>query len=144
MVCNRAPFSQEVQCPLGSKADICSAKQHVRFTPNSGHSPAQLSCLLCANSGHSAAHSITSSARASTASGIVMPSGFAVLRSPARLDRALIALGQKKTCGDTCAMSALPPKADIRRRDWNDREGPTVVDIRQRSWRMPIKVSSLR
>jgi hypothetical protein len=26
------------QCPLWAKADICGAKRHVRFTPESGHS----------------------------------------------------------------------------------------------------------
>jgi hypothetical protein len=33
---------------FGSKADMCSAKRHVRFTPNSGHSGRQSACLLCA------------------------------------------------------------------------------------------------
>ena len=37
---------------FGSKADMCSAKGHVRFTPNSGHVQCTNSCLLCANSGH--------------------------------------------------------------------------------------------
>ena len=37
---------------FGSKADICGAKQHVRFTPNSGHVQCISSCLLCAKSGH--------------------------------------------------------------------------------------------
>jgi hypothetical protein len=38
---------------FGSLADICSAKGHVRFTPNSGHLQRTSPCLLCANSGHS-------------------------------------------------------------------------------------------
>ena len=38
---------------FGSKADICSANSHVRFTPESGHLIADTGCLLCANSGHS-------------------------------------------------------------------------------------------
>ena len=42
---------------------------------------------------------------------------------------------------DLCPL--YPPKTNIRR-DWSVREGPTAVDIRQRSWRMTIKVSSLR
>ena len=37
---------------FGSLADICSAKRHVRFTPESGHSVARSECLLSANSGH--------------------------------------------------------------------------------------------
>ena len=37
---------------FGSLADICSAKRHVRFTPNSGHSWLPLECPLSANSGH--------------------------------------------------------------------------------------------
>ena len=40
---------------FGSKADICSAKRHVRFTPNSGHLQRTSPCPLCANSGHHAA-----------------------------------------------------------------------------------------
>ena len=38
---------------LGSKADICNAIGHVRFTPKSGHVRSYGRCLLCANSGHS-------------------------------------------------------------------------------------------
>ena len=37
---------------FGSKADICSAKRHVRFTPNSGHVRCNSVCPLSANSGH--------------------------------------------------------------------------------------------
>jgi hypothetical protein len=37
-----------------SLADICSAKCHVRFTPNSGHVQRTSPCPLCANSGHCA------------------------------------------------------------------------------------------
>src|SRR5262249_29619887 len=37
---------------FGSKADICSAKGHVRFTPESGHVQCTSLCLLWANSGH--------------------------------------------------------------------------------------------
>jgi len=37
---------------FGSLADICAAKRHVRFTPESGHSERQTQCLLSANSGH--------------------------------------------------------------------------------------------
>src|SRR5262249_49178234 len=33
-------------CSFGSKADICSAKSHVRFTPKRGHSAVQNKCLL--------------------------------------------------------------------------------------------------
>ena len=37
---------------FGSKADMCSAKGHVRFTPESGHVRCKQECPLCANSGH--------------------------------------------------------------------------------------------
>src|SRR5262245_9061622 len=37
---------------FGSKADICSAKRHVRFIPESGHVRCTSPCLLWANSGH--------------------------------------------------------------------------------------------
>jgi len=37
--------------PFGSKADICSAKRHVRFTPESGHVRCNQRCPLWANSG---------------------------------------------------------------------------------------------
>jgi hypothetical protein len=37
---------------FGSKADICSAKSHVRFTPESGHVQCNLGCPLWAKSGH--------------------------------------------------------------------------------------------
>ncbi|MGB9271873.1 MAG: hypothetical protein WCB74_22035, partial [Pseudolabrys sp.] len=37
---------------FGSKADMCSAKRHVRFTPESGHVRCNSGCPLCANSGH--------------------------------------------------------------------------------------------
>src|SRR6186997_345700 len=83
---------------FGSEADICAATSHVRFTPNSdrksrhaanghvcfppesGHVQCRSSCRLRANSGHSAIHSITSSAATSRFGGTVRPSAFAVLR----------------------------------------------------------------
>ncbi|MGC2220444.1 MAG: hypothetical protein WA645_22685, partial [Pseudolabrys sp.] len=37
---------------FGSNADICAAKRHVRFTPNSGHVQCNSACPLSANSGH--------------------------------------------------------------------------------------------
>src|SRR5262245_39113522 len=80
---------------FGSQADMCVAKSDVRFTPNSdresghpqtvrftpesGHVRCNGSCLLWANSGHRAIHSITLSARASSAGGTVRPSAFAAL-----------------------------------------------------------------
>ena len=64
---------------FGSKADICGAKSHVRFTPKSGHVRCTRRCLLCANSGHRH-YSITSSACASSVGEMVKPSVFAVLR----------------------------------------------------------------
>ena len=37
---------------FGALADICSAKAHVRFTPESGHVQCNSACPLWANSGH--------------------------------------------------------------------------------------------
>jgi hypothetical protein len=37
---------------FGSLADICSAKRHVRFNPESGHVQCNSECPLSANSGH--------------------------------------------------------------------------------------------
>src|SRR5262249_17968915 len=42
-----------VDVRFGSKADICSAKRHVRFTPESGHMRCSSRCPLWAKSGHS-------------------------------------------------------------------------------------------
>ena len=73
-ICRGPP--EEVDVRFGSKADICNAKRHVRFTPNSGHVQCARPCPLCANSGHSVTHSITSSARASTDGGTVEAQSF--------------------------------------------------------------------
>ena len=59
---------------FGSKADICSAKRHVRFTPKSGQVRCNTPCLLSANSGHDLVHSMTSSTRTSMFGGIGIPS----------------------------------------------------------------------
>ena len=37
---------------FGSKADMCSARRHVRFAPESGHLQCNSVCPLSANSGH--------------------------------------------------------------------------------------------
>ena len=50
---------------FGSKADMCGAERHVRFTPESGHA---------------AIHSINSSARPASVFGTVTPSALADLR----------------------------------------------------------------
>ena len=44
-----------------SKADMCSAKGHVRSTPESGHVWRNVRCPLCAKNGHSAGTYFTSS-----------------------------------------------------------------------------------
>jgi hypothetical protein len=57
---NRGPkvvhLMQTLQCignvRFGSEADMCGAKSHVRFTPESGHLRRTSACLLWANSGH--------------------------------------------------------------------------------------------
>src|SRR5262245_9225748 len=53
---------------------------HVRFTPESRHVHCTSACLLWANSGHIAFHSITSSARPSRESGVLRPRALADLR----------------------------------------------------------------
>ena len=65
---------------FGSKADMCSAKGHVRSTPESGHVQCNSVCPLSANSGHPSYYSITSSARPINVLGMLRPSAFAVLR----------------------------------------------------------------
>ena len=42
---------------LGSKADMCGAPTHVRFTPESGHVRRTRPCPLCAINGHRAVKS---------------------------------------------------------------------------------------
>src|SRR6267378_4334434 len=54
-------FDVGVFTQAGSLADLDRRTLNVRFTLNSGHLPARLSCPFCANRRH---HSITSSARA--------------------------------------------------------------------------------
>jgi len=49
-----------------SRAALRGALAYVRFTPESGHMQCTSACLLWANSGHRAAHSITSSAMENT------------------------------------------------------------------------------
>jgi hypothetical protein len=53
---------------------------HVRFTPKSGHVQRTSLCLLWAKSGHSAIHSIISSATSCMEAGTERPSALAVLR----------------------------------------------------------------
>ena len=59
---NRTRRRSAADVRFGSKADMCSAKRHVRFTPESGHVRCTTLCPLSANSGHSSIHSTTSSA----------------------------------------------------------------------------------
>jgi hypothetical protein len=70
---------------FGSKADVMLLNFDVRFTPESGHCLARLTCLLWAKSCREqvqqpARYSITSSAVASSGPGIVTPNAFAALR----------------------------------------------------------------
>src|SRR5262245_47274973 len=67
------------------RADIPHCKRQVRFTPESGHVQRTKLCPLWARSGHETnlvchSYSMTASARARTAGGIVRPSSLAVLR----------------------------------------------------------------
>ena len=68
----------------GSKADVTLLNFDVRFTPESGHSSALSRCPFRARTGlmhcSKPGYSITSSARAITEAGTVMPSALAVLR----------------------------------------------------------------
>ena len=65
---------------FGSKADICAAITHVRFTPESGLLQCTSACPLCAKSRHRATYSITWSARPRRVGGMVRLSALAVLR----------------------------------------------------------------
>jgi hypothetical protein len=47
------------------------------------------------------------------------------------LVRSMSALGQKQTSRDVGSMSALPPKADIRRTSWNVRFVPTTDEVQR-------------
>ena len=49
-------YKRSANVRFGSKADICNAKRHVRFTPESGHVRCKEGCPLSARSGHSARH----------------------------------------------------------------------------------------
>ena len=53
---------------------------HVCFSPESGHVQCISKCPLSANSGHSAIHSIISSARCWSCKGMSRPSAFAAFR----------------------------------------------------------------
>jgi len=93
-----ARFTDQCHVRFGSKADICAAISHVRFTPNSdrksrhaanghvrftpesGHVRCNYRCPLWANSGHGQSYSITSSARSKMDWGISKPSALAALR----------------------------------------------------------------
>jgi hypothetical protein len=51
MECSLPQHEMLADVRFGSKGDMCAAKGHVRFTPESGHVPCTSSCPLCANSG---------------------------------------------------------------------------------------------
>src|SRR6516165_4725048 len=76
---------QSVFTQPGSKADKASCLDFVRFTPESRQAARASECPLCANSNRRQrskirAYSITSSARASSVGGSVMPRTLAVIR----------------------------------------------------------------
>ena len=48
----RAIHERDWNVRFGSKADMCNAKRHVRFSPDSGHVQRTSRRPLCANSGH--------------------------------------------------------------------------------------------
>ena len=68
------PAQESSDVRFGSKAYICDAKRHVRL-PNVRCNSV---CPLCANSGHPASHSITSSARSNSPCGNSTPRALAV------------------------------------------------------------------
>ena len=65
---------------FGSKADVRTAKSHVRSYSETGHVQCKRSCPLSAKSGHSDIHSISASAPCCMPNGTSRPSDFAVLR----------------------------------------------------------------
>ena len=71
------------RCPLYPNSDRESgfpAKDHVCFTPESGHVQCKNKMSALCQERHADFYSITSSARASIDGGIARPSAFAVLR----------------------------------------------------------------
>ena len=64
---------------VGSKADLCDAKSHVRFAPRKQTCAVHSSMSALGQKRTSPIYSITSSARDSSACGTVRPSAFAVL-----------------------------------------------------------------
>ena len=73
-------------CPLWVKSRHHAFKFEVRYTPESGHPVSRLECPLRANSRRAHRHSITLSARASIAGGMVRPMASAVLRLMMKLN----------------------------------------------------------
>jgi len=63
IVLDQATTREVAHVRSGSLADICTAKDHVRFTPESGHLQCNSSCPLRAKSGHHTLRSISLSAR---------------------------------------------------------------------------------
>jgi hypothetical protein len=67
-------ISQNVR--FGSLADMTDRSCHVRFTPDSGHSSAQVGCPLSANSGHHMSFSFGFFARSTESSTTVLSPVF--------------------------------------------------------------------
>jgi hypothetical protein len=65
---------------IGSIASFCLSAHDFRSSPGNGHRHCRSACLKRAINGNGQAHSITSSARASSAGGMVRPRAFADLR----------------------------------------------------------------
>jgi hypothetical protein len=68
------------KCCSGSLAEVAISLRHVRSTPESRHQAEGSARPLRANNGNRRAHSITSSARASSAWGTSKPSALAVFK----------------------------------------------------------------
>ena len=113
---------------FGSKADICGAKRHVRFTPRSGHEQCNKGCPLCAKSRHRMIASERGISRARYL--FAVRPGHELQQCPRnryrrggyaspKLDIGLAASLRAKTA------SPVRPKADIRPCETNVRFGPT-------------------
>ena len=92
-------FSVQHICPLDVMT--VTGRQCIAGCPlwvKSGHVQCTSRCPLSANSGHSAIHSITSSARASSAGGMDIPRALAVCKLRASSSRAGCSTGRLPAC----------------------------------------------
>jgi hypothetical protein len=84
-------LSSPTDVRFGSLADIVQRPRHVRFTPDSGHSPVQVGCPLSAISGH------------------LQKQGAGTLASGSKTDRSTDIAGVRLAEADISRPEARPP-----------------------------------